>query len=737
MIARRIVTGLVLAGLATLAPVSARTPEATPCRWVPYRWSNVTVGGGGFAPGIVFSTAAPGLAYLRTDMGGAYRWEDRTGTWVPLTDGIAEGSYFGIESIAPDPVAPDRVYAAVGMSARGPAAMLLSDDRGAHWRIVPVPFRMGGNEAGRGLGERLAVDPRDTKQLLFGSRHDGLWRSDDAGLHWRRDKGFPYAGAGTPAPRETHAGIGFVLFDPARSRIFAGIADARAAGLLRSDDDGKNWSRVPGGPAGLLPVKAAIDGAGRLYVTYADGIGPSGVTRGAIWALEPSGTFHDVTPDRRADAPPGGYIGITADPKRAGTAYASTFNRWKPVDTLWRTADGGLHWTDLGPLSRRDTSTTPFLNWGHSEAALGHWIAGLALDPFDRERLAYTTGDTVYVTRDAPAGSLVWTPWTRGIEQTAIITLTSPTAGAHLVSGFGDLGGFVHRDFGRSPPDGMFLSPRNTNTNSLDYAGRAGLVLVRSGNVHDGQEIEAGLGWSDDGGASWHPLRTPLWNDGRGVEAQGKAPVTVSADGARFFVAAERPLLTRDRGKAWTDIVGLPGNVRIVADKVDPRLAWAIDPDMRRILASVDGGEHFAPIETRGLCTDLSLTRARNRESQPALVASPFVRGDLFLLCGKALYRSHDAGRRFARLTPDLDIALFGLGLGTAPASPAIYAVATRAGETGIWRSPDGGRRWSRIDDAQHRWGGRFRVISGDPRLRGRVYVGTDGRGILNGDPAG
>jgi hypothetical protein len=363
-------------------------------------------------------------------------------------------------------------------------------------------------------------------------------------------------------------------------------------------------------------------------------------------------------------------------------------------------------------------------------------MAGLALDPFDPRRLAYTTGDTVYVTNDARKPALLWTPWTKGVEQTAIITLTSPTAGASLVSGFGDLGGFVHRDFGRSPP-GMFLSPRNTNTNTLDYAGRAGLVLVRSGNVHDGQEIEAGLGWSDDGGANWHPLRTPLWNDGHGLEAQGKAPITVSADGQRFFVAAERPLLTRDRGKSWIEIAGLPGNLRIVADKVDARLAWAIDPDTRRIFASVDGGEHFAPMATQGLCTDLSLARPRNRESQPALVASPFAPGDLFLLCGTELYRSRDGGPTFQRLAPDLDIALFGLGLGSSPANPALYAVARRAGETGIWRSPDGGARWGRIDDAGHRWGGRFRVISGDPRRRGRVYIGTDGRGILYGDPAG
>ncbi len=728
-ILRRI--GLLAAlALVALSPVAARRHGDAP-----YRWTNVTIGGGGFAPGIVFSPAKRGLAYLRTDMGGAYRWEDSAGKWVPLMDGFAESSFFGVESIAPDPVNPDRVYAAVGMYSNGTAAILRSDDRGMHWAVARVPFRMGGNEAGRGLGERLAVDPRHPRHLLFGSRHDGMWRSDDAGAHWRRDTAFPYPGAGQPAPRTTHAGIAFVLFDPKSPRVFAGIADAGSAGLVRSDDDGALWTRIPGTPSGLVPVKAALDGAGRLYVTWADGIGPSGVTRGAIWAVERSGAVENVTPDRSPTAPPGGYIGIAADPRRDGVAYASTFNRWNPGDTLWRTIDGGRHWTDLGPVSRRDTSATPFLNWGRTEAPLGHWIAGLALDPFDPARLAYTTGDTVYVTRDAAAAALRWTPWTGGIEQTAIITLISPTAGAPLVSGFGDLGGFVHRDLGRSPA-GMFLSPRNTNTNTLDYAGRAGLVLVRSGNVHDGQDIEAGLGWSDDGGERWHPLRTPLWNDAQSLEAQGKAPITVSADGARFFVTAERPMLTRDRGMTWTTIVGLHGGIRIVADKVDPRLAWAIDPDARRLLVSTDGGEHFAPLESRGLCPDLSLARPRDRESQPALVASPFASGDLFLLCGTALYRSHDGGLTFAPIGPGLEIALFGLGLGADPAHPALYAVAERDGDRGIWRSPDAGATWSRIDDDQHRWGGRFRVISGDPRRLGRVYVGTDGRGIFYGDPA-
>jgi xyloglucan-specific exo-beta-1,4-glucanase len=55
-------------------------------------------------------------------------------------------------------------------------------------------------------------------------------------------------------------------------------------------------------------------------------------------------------------------------------------------------------------------------------------------------------------------------------------------------------------------------------------------------------------------------------------------------------------------------------------------------------------------------------------------------------------------------------------------------------GQDGFFRSDDRGERWVRINDDQHQYGGGS-VIIGDPRVYGRAYVGTSGRGIVYGEP--
>jgi hypothetical protein len=56
-------------------------------------------------------------------------------------------------------------------------------------------------------------------------------------------------------------------------------------------------------------------------------------------------------------------------------------------------------------------------------------------------------------------------------------------------------------------------------------------------------------------------------------------------------------------------------------------------------------------------------------------------------------------------------------------------------GILGIFRSDDAGGSWTRINDDGHQFGF-LQCVTGDPRVYGRCYISTMGRGILYGEPA-
>ncbi len=748
------IAGPILKGAVSLCVCVLLLAGALRAQAADYVWRNVKVGGGGYSPDIVFSQAERGLAYLRTDIGGVYRWDAKTGAWIALQDKMGEGSYFGIEGVAPDPVDSNVVTIAAGMYRADQAMILRSRNRGDSWTAIPVPFHMGGNEIGRAAGERLAVDPNDTSILYFGSRWDGLQKSTNGGDSWSAIASFPVAGQERAGDytRPVSFGISFVVFDLASGKrgsptrtLFAGSADPGAHHLFRSDDAGQSWSVVAGEPrADLLPVKAAIDERGVLYVTYSNLTGPfGGIKDGAVFKLDiKSGRWTDITPDKSPKRPSGGYIGLALDRQHPGTLMVATAERYTGGDTIWRTTDGGATWTDIRAVSKRDVSETPYLLWGKPEADFGWWMSGLAIDPFDASHVAYTTGATVYATNDLGKNPLSWKPWINGVEETAVLTMVSPSSGPSLISGFGDIGGFVHDKLDASPAS-MFTNPVFGNTNTIDYAGQAPNVVVRSGK----SQSKGGptLAYSLDSGHAWFPIVVPPLSgkNAQGVieskryDLDGDISIEPSADGSTIIVMTPVPLSTHDHGLTWTPVRGLPLWGRVVADRVNPQRFYAFDLENRVVLASNDGGANFTALPTTGLPGDVVYKWPTDPDAAWPLMTTPGREGDLWIKTGPGrLFHSSDGGQSFKEVVTNMNIEALAFGK-AAPGRdyPTLYSYGWQNQTRGIFRSTDVGKTWKRINDDDHQYGRRFRCIAGDPRVYGRVYVGTDGRGIVYGEP--
>jgi photosystem II stability/assembly factor-like uncharacterized protein len=616
------------------------------------------------------------------------------------------------------------VWAAVGeYPTSGNGEVLRSSNQGRTWQTATLPFPLDSNENGRDMGERLAVDPDNDNILYLASPGNGLWRSADGGRTWHQVTSFPV----TSTPDDV--GLSFVTFDPGTKNIFVG--DATGTDLYESTDNGATWHLISNEPTGMMPQHGVMASNGIFYVDYANQPGPNGMTDGSVWKLDThTGTWTDITPEvPGADGNPSfGYAGLAVDPSHPDTVMVATNDRWYPVDTIYRSTNGGTTWEDVGANATLDISSSPYLAWG-ATPKFGWWIASIAIDPFDSDHAIFGTGATVFGTRDLTAAdsgqSTTWSSAAaKGIEETAVQDLLVPEAGpCKLISAVGDLGGFCHTSLDQSPSTGMIEPILSTGT-SLAEAGEKPLDVAMVG--------WSGGDFSTDGGATWTAMTLPSG------EPDGAGTIALSADGTAMVWTPEdesyapepgTPAYSTDDGVTWQAVTGLPAGVMAVADPVNAKVFYAFDETTGTLYTSSDGGVSFT-VTTTGLPEG---TGAEQTNSLPQIHTVFGRTGDLWLTGGDdLLYHSTDGGKTWNQVTSVTAVATLGFGKAAPGASyPAIYLSGLVHGVQGIFRSTDEGKTWVKINQENYAWTGQ--TITGDPHVFGRVYLGTNGRGILAG----
>jgi hypothetical protein len=703
-----------------------------------YTWQNINIGAGGFVTGIFYDPHNANVIYARTDVGGLYKTVNDGTNWTQLLNWVGNGSggSNGVLSFAIDPENSNNIYADTGLYSGSDGYVLYSTNAGATWGVTPLSFYVGGNEDGRGAGERIAVDPYDSNIIFLGSNANGLWESTNAGHSFSQVTSF-----------STSASINLVLFDPnggtagnPTKEIFVG-EDSTASGtnLFETTNGGTSWTEVTGtgsAPTAFMPERAAMASDGNLYLAYANDQAPTEPTNGGLFRYNTStGVWANISPvvPQSAGAPYDdfGYCGLALDPNSPTTIVVASLDRYNYGEQIWRTTNASAStptWTALydtasysGYAPTRNTTTAPYM--ASSGDNIGNWACTVAIDPFNSAQIMHGYGGGIWATNDGTSTTTLTAPnsWyfpDTGIVMTAVLGLNAPTGGMPLYGAMGDVGGFAFTTLTFSPTQGnVFFNGGGGNLTSVDSAGADPQDAVMVGN------LGTVFGFYTTNGVTFSQFSS---NPG-GSSGYSNGTVAMSANGSTIVWApsGEAAYYTTNNGSSWTlaTLVGggaLPTGGTILSDKVNPNYFyyWTENSSDNSwtLYISSNGGKTFAPSAGGALGT-----------GNPTLAVSPTIAGQLWLGTYVGIYESTNFGASFSHPnTYSTNVSQMAVGA-SAPGSsyPAIYIYGTPAGDSfdGIYRSDDGGNTWLLLNNSTEQWSG---TMAADPNVFGRVYMANE-----------
>ena len=729
---------------------SAKNIEST------YEWGSLKIGGGGFVSAIIEGKRE---MYMRTDVGGAYKYDYTKGEWVQLFGFLKEANrgYLAIKGIAIDPIDDDIAYFLCGRADHSPNyAIFKTTDGGKSFIEIDISnlITSHGNGDGRECTEPIAVDPDHPNIIYVGGDtavgSSALIKSIDGGLTWKPVKGYddlgfykyevdwPFIGKTRTLLKDDntywhHNGVAVIKI--INGKVIVGSSIVGQPNIHVADVQKDEFTVLSEDlPYDNFPLSIRDDRNGNLLITYIAEITFQGRAGGAFKYNIKSGKVTDISPVDKA-------IGaISAAKEDANKLLARTTGIWEdqwysPVydkstiasgDNFFRSLDGGKTWTNITPGRKKDDNTFISLpiNKNGYDWIVGksiHWGTSIVIDPRNPDKIYMTSGNGIFCCDniwDEKNIQFYFEP--KGQEEIVALDMIS-VKGGYPYSAVGDIDGFIHKNVYDIPPQ---YKPNMGTTGVIAACPQDPRLMVRI-NLHE----EKGY-YSEDGGNLWYKLEDTSGHGGRA------AITTLGDERFRIFHTNQNGINYTDTyGRAWVESKGLIGeqDFGVIIDESDPMMVYSCSatektedfPSQIIFSVSYDSGKTFRNHivgENKGFSNRLAYLGP----------------GKIVLAAGKdGAYITNNFGETVEKMKGVSYCKTVGYG---APEKKGGVYTLFMYGKTGlndpegIYRSSDQGKTWVLINENQISGGtGDGNFLVGDMNTFGMVYMSTCGLGIKYG----
>jgi xyloglucan-specific exo-beta-1,4-glucanase len=506
-------------------------------------WKNVSTQGMGYVDGL-FIHPTTNTKYVRTDVGGIFRFENGTQKWVNIFDDITNISNLGINNV--EAFAFDKntsgtnqvMYALSGNGRKSYLAKTTND--GISWSINQgwdANIVVSGNAEWRCSGEKLAVDPNNSNVVYCGTRKNGLYKTTDAGNQWNKVNSFTPIGGSGGFSADNAGGISFVIFDAATTinnggqnvtkNIYVGLIDD---GVYRTNDGGTSWAYIDNGfdTVTFNPARATFNNNRLIVAVMKD----SSKFNGEIWEFVPNannvaGVWTNKTPGLQNNFGCPFYSrypfnAVAVKPGSPNTVYAAVrgtvprkiffTNNFDAAIPTWKilTTESNAGYQGSCAVNYQKSNFTYPDSWINTDGY--DWIGDMGFDVTNNNKLWLTSGNGVMSIEDVTANpaNISSVNSMKGLEMLCVNATVSPPAPntIPLITASMDVFGIRYTNLdngGAVKFDNSFGTAAST---SIDYSFKNPNTLVAIGQDYLNSANTKKVLKSIDGGISWQSIYT-------------------------------------------------------------------------------------------------------------------------------------------------------------------------------------------------------------------------------------